>query len=78
MQVTGTFKAPTYEEARYEFFLLKKHEAERKLLGYQEELKYAFGHWRKYVLDMCSELETEINYYNDALEVFDIYKEEEK
>lgn len=75
MQVTGTFKALTYEEDRYEFFLLKKHEAERKLQGYQEKLKYAFGYWRKYILNMCSELEAEIKYYNDALKVFDVNTE---
>ena len=75
MKVTTTFKAITYEEARYEFFLQKKHEAERKLQWYEKRLKKAHGHWAMHLHDVCSDLGAEINYYDDAMKAFDIYKE---
>lgn len=77
MQVTSTFKPITYEEARYEFFLLKKHEAERKLQWYQKRLKNAHGHWEIYVYNMCCKLCAEISYYNDVLNAFEIDAEVE-
>lgn len=74
MQLTTTFKVITYEEARYEFFLQKKHDAERKLQWYAKRLKKAHGHWAIHLHSVCSDLGDEINYYNDAMKAFDIYE----
>lgn len=72
MTVTGTFTAITYEEARYDFFLLKKHAAERKLEWYRKRLKRARGHWSMHLQEVCSNLGWEINYYDDAMKAFKV------
>lgn len=72
MQVTTTFVSMTYEEARREFFLQKKHEAERKLQYNQKRLKRASGHKAVHLCEICSNLGSEICYYNDALKAFTV------
>lgn len=67
MDYTTTLKAVTYEEARYEFFLQKLHEAERKLEHWQKRLALAKGYNAVNAHDICSKLGWEVNFYKDAL-----------
>lgn len=67
MQFTGTIKAITYEEARRDFFLEKKHEAERKLQYWKKRLSKKMQMRTLHIDQKCADLGWEINFYNDAL-----------
>lgn len=75
MEFNITFQAVTYEESRYEFFLQKKHEAERKLGWYTKRLSKACGHRAMQLYEKCCELGCEVSYYDDAIKALDIYEE---
>lgn len=66
----------TYEQARYKFFLQKKHAAKRKLKWYTKRLSKARGHRAMQLYEKCCDLGWEINFYDDAMKAFDIYTEE--
>jgi hypothetical protein len=67
MQFTTTLKTITYEEARHDFFLKKKHEAERKLEWWKKRLSKRMALSTMHIDQKCADLGWEINFYDDAL-----------
>lgn len=71
MQFTGTLKTITYEEARYDFFLKKKYEAEKKLEWWKKRLSKQMMMSTLHIDQKCADLGWEINFYDDALRALD-------